>query len=67
MEAADGAIHGTTENVYLDIPLATVRQLTDGRHTISVQGQGRGRQLGPCSGGTLNVDKTGPAHQRRSA
>lgn len=61
MEAADGAFSGTTENVYLDIPLATVKQLSDGSHPITVQGRDAAGNWGPLAGGTLVIDKTGPA------
>ena len=60
MEAADGAYSGTTENVYLDIPLTTVKQLADGSHTITVQGRDAAGNWGLLKGGTLVVDKTGP-------
>ena len=60
MEAADGAFSGTTENVYLDIPLATVKQLGDGSHPITVQGRDAAGNWGPLAGGTLVIDKTGP-------
>ena len=46
MEAADGAFTTPTEAVYLDIPLATVRLMTEGAHTILRARAGRGRQLG---------------------
>ncbi len=60
MEAADGAFSGTTENVYLDIPLATVKQLSDGAHPITVQGRDAAGNWGAKATGTLVVDKTGP-------
>ena len=60
MEAADGAFSGTTENVYLDIPLTTVKQLSDGGHSITVQGRDAAGNWGATATGTLVVDKTGP-------
>ena len=60
MEAADGAYSGTTENVYLDIPLATVKQLSDGPHSITVQGRDAAGNWGATATGTLVIDKSGP-------
>ena len=60
MEAADGAYSATTENVYLDIPLATVKQLSEGSHTITVQGRDAAGNWGATASGTLVVDKSGP-------
>ncbi len=37
MAAVDGTFGGATENVLADIPLATIRQLSIGNHTISVR------------------------------
>ncbi len=61
MEAADGAFSGPTENVYLDIPLTTVRQLPDGPHTLAVRGKDAAGNWGDLASTTLVVDKTGPA------
>jgi len=61
LEAADGAFSAPTENVYTDIPLATVRQLADGVHTLSVRGMDAAGTWGPVATTTLTVDKTGPA------
>ncbi len=61
MEAADGAYSGTTESVYLEIPLATVKQMTDGNHSITVRGRDAAGNWGSTAIGTLVVDKTGPA------
>lgn len=60
MEAADGAWSGSTENVYLDIPLTTVRLMTDGNHTITVRGMDAAGNWGATTSTTLTVDKAGP-------
>ncbi len=61
LEAADGAFTSPTENVYLDIPLTTVRQMSDGPHTLSVRGKDAAGNWGELVSTTLTVDKTGPA------
>ncbi len=61
LEAADGAFTSPTENVYLDIPLTTVRQMSDGPHTLSVRGKDAAGNWGDLVSTTLTVDKTGPA------
>lgn len=61
MEASDGAWTSTTENVYLDIPLATVRQMTDGAHHLYVRGKDAAGNWGAATFVDLHVDKTGPA------
>jgi hypothetical protein len=61
MDAADGGFSTATENVYLDIPLTTVRQMTDGPHTLFVRGKDAAGNWGPAATTTLTVDKTGPA------
>ncbi len=60
MEAADGAFSTSTENVYLDIPLATVRQMSAGTHKLWVHGHdAAGNWAAPVSV-DLVVDKTAP-------
>ncbi|PKW26215.1 multicopper oxidase domain-containing protein [Phycicoccus duodecadis] len=61
MEAADGAWSGSLENVYVDVPLATVRQLTDGNHSLAVRGMDAAGNWSPRVSTTLVVDKTAPA------
>ncbi len=61
LEAADGAFSSASENVYLDIPLTTVRQLPDGPHTLAVRGRDAAGNWGDVVSTTLVVDKTGPA------
>ncbi|CAN7153029.1 multicopper oxidase domain-containing protein [Terrabacter sp. LjRoot27] len=60
MEASDGAWSSTTENVYLDIPLATVRQMTEGAHHLYVRGKDAAGNWGAANFVDLHVDKTGP-------
>ncbi len=61
LEAADGAFSSPTENVYLDIPLTTVRTLADGPHTLYVRGRDAAGNWGDTATTTLDVDRTGPA------
>lgn len=61
MQAADGAFSTPTENAYLDIPLASVRQMTDGNHTLYVRGKDAAGSWGAAASTVLKVDKTGPA------
>ena len=60
VEASDGAWSGPTENVYLDIPLATVRQMTEGSHTLWVRGRDAAGNWGAAGQVVLHVDKTAP-------
>ena len=60
MEAADGAFSSPAEAVYLDIPLATVRLLSEGQHTIAVHGHDAAGNWGPATEVQLIVDKTAP-------
>lgn len=48
------------EDVYADIPLATIAQLTNGDHTIYVHGKDQAKNWGPMSSTTLTIDKQGP-------
>jgi hypothetical protein len=61
MDAADGAFSTPTENAYLDIPLTTVRQMTDGPHTLYVRGKDAAGNWGSAGTTVLTVDKTGPS------
>ncbi len=60
MEVADGAFSGPTENVYLDIPLATVRLWSEGPHTVLVHGRDAAGNWGGTESVTITVDKTAP-------
>jgi hypothetical protein len=61
VEASDGAWSGPTENVYLDIPLATVRQMTEGSHPLWVRGRDAAGNWGAAGQVVLHVDKTAPS------
>ncbi|WP_076263962.1 multicopper oxidase family protein [Intrasporangium flavum] len=61
LEASDGAWSGPVENAYLDIPLATVRQMTEGSHTLWVRGRDAAGNWGAAGQVVLHVDKTAPA------
>jgi hypothetical protein len=61
LEASDGAWSGPVENAYLDIPLATVRQMTEGSHTLWVRGRDAAGNWGAAAQVVLHVDKTAPA------
>jgi hypothetical protein len=61
MQASDGAFSTPTENVYLDIPLATVRLMTDGPHTLYVRGKDAAGTWGSAGTTVLVIDKTGPS------
>ncbi|HMM94070.1 multicopper oxidase domain-containing protein [Phycicoccus sp.] len=60
MEAADGAYSSPTEAVYLDIPLATVRLMSEGPHTVYLHGHDAAGNWGPMVSVVLTVDKTAP-------
>ncbi len=60
LEAADGAFNAATESVYLDIPLATVRTLTNGDHTLHVRGRDAAGNWGSAATTTLVVDLNAP-------
>jgi FtsP/CotA-like multicopper oxidase with cupredoxin domain len=60
--ATDGGFNSPTESGYGDIPLASVRALSDGNHTIYVHAKDSGGNWGNPTLATtiLTVDKTGP-------
>jgi len=62
--ATDGGFNSPSESGYADIPLASVRALSDGDHTIYVRAKDSSGNWGdPMAVGaatTLVVDKTGP-------
>jgi FtsP/CotA-like multicopper oxidase with cupredoxin domain len=60
--ATDGGFNSPTESGYGDIPLASVRALSDGNHTIYVHAKDASGNWGNPSAATtvLIVDKTGP-------
>jgi hypothetical protein len=55
MEASDGAFGGSSENVYLDIPLTTVKKLSDGDHTIKLRTQDAAGNWSEFTEATLTV------------
>jgi hypothetical protein len=60
MEASDGAFGERTEEVYLDIPLATVKLMSEGDHLIHIRGQDASGNWSDVVDATLTIDKTGP-------
>ncbi|QKE83925.1 multicopper oxidase domain-containing protein [Arthrobacter sp. NEB 688] len=60
VEASDGAFSTSTENVYLDIPLATVRQLSAGTHKVWVRGHDAAGSWATPVSVDLVIDKTAP-------
>jgi FtsP/CotA-like multicopper oxidase with cupredoxin domain len=60
--ATDGGFNSPSESGYGDIPLASVRALSDGNHTIYVHAKDASGNWGVASAATatLTVDKTGP-------
>jgi hypothetical protein len=62
LEASDGAFGEPSEEVYVDIPLTTVRQLSEGAHTIRLRGLDAAGNWSPYANppAVLTVDKSGP-------
>ncbi len=60
--ATDGAFNSPTESGYADIPLAVVRALSNGDHTLYVHAKDASGNWGDANLATavLTVDKTGP-------
>ena len=61
MTASDGLFNDQAEGAYGNIPLSTVRQMTDGDHTIWVHARDNAGNWSDWASGTLTVDKTAPA------
>ncbi len=61
MTASDGLFNDQAEGAYGNIPLSTVRQMTDGEHDIWVHARDNAGNWGDWAKGTLLVDKTAPA------
>jgi hypothetical protein len=59
--ASDALFNSTVEQAFVDIPLNTIRMLSQGPHVISFHGQDVAGNWGPMGEVTLVVDKTGPA------
>ena len=60
MSAMDGVWNSNQEGGYADIPLPTVRQLTEGTHTVHVHAKDEAGNWGPMQTVDLVVDKTRP-------
>jgi hypothetical protein len=60
LQPTDGVFNSGSENVYADIPLATIAALANGNHTIYVHGKDAAGNWGATSTTTLVVDKTAP-------
>lgn len=58
--AKDAMFDSAMENAYFIIPLATVRNMSEGDHVISFHGLDAAGNWGSLSTMTLTVDKTGP-------
>jgi FtsP/CotA-like multicopper oxidase with cupredoxin domain len=60
--ASDGSFNSPSESGYADIPLVSVRALSDGDHTIYVHARDSSGNWGDpnAATATLTVDKTGP-------
>ncbi len=59
--ASDGQFTDTTEGGYIDIPLATVRQMSNGTHTIYVHAKDAAGNWGATATGELVIDKAAPS------
>lgn len=57
---ADGRWNSATESISVDIPLATIRALSDGMHTISVHARDSVGNWGAVVSIAVMVDKTAP-------
>ncbi len=58
--ATDGIFNSFAETGYADIPLTTIRTLSDGNHTLYVHSKDAAGNWGNTSSMTLTVDKTAP-------
>ncbi len=60
LNASDGSFNDPSEGGYADIPLTTVRALSDGSHTLSVHAKDAAGNWGGFATTTLLVDKVRP-------
>ncbi|QNN51575.1 hypothetical protein [Nocardioides mesophilus] len=67
LRAVDGSFSDPVEGGYADIPLATVRALSNGNHTISVRAKDAAGNWGALSTTTLVVDKVNPTVSNAAA
>ena len=58
--STDAVFNSLTETGYVNIPLSTIAQLSDGDHTIYVHGKDAAGNWGPTSSTVLTVDRTPP-------
>jgi hypothetical protein len=65
--AMDGSFSDSTEGGYVNIPLTTIRALSNGSHTISVRARDAAGNWGSVAATTLTVDKTNPTASGASA
>ena len=61
MVPTDGAWGSATEALTVDVPLATIRSLSDGSHTIHLRARDATGNWGPTLPVALTVDKVAPA------
>ena len=65
--ASDGVYNDPSEGGYADIPLSTVKALSNGPHTLSVHAKDAAGNWGAFATTTLLIDKVGPAVSGASA
>ncbi len=61
LSSSDGVFNDAQEGGYADIPLPTIRALSNGPHTLYVHAKDEAGNWGATTTGTLVVDKTGPS------
>ncbi len=57
---SDGLFNTSSETGYVNIPLGTISQLTNGNHTISIRGKDSAGNWGAFGSATLYIDKVAP-------
>ncbi len=67
LRAVDGSFSDPVEGGYADIPLTTVRALSNGPHTISVRAKDAAGNWGALATTILVVDKVGPTTTNATA
>ena len=67
LRAVDGSFSDPVEGGYADIPLTTVRALSNGPHTISVRAKDAAGNWGALATTILVVDKVGPTTSNATA
>ena len=61
LQASDGQFNDQSEGGYADIPLATIKALSNGTHTIHVHARDEAGNWGATASTTILVDKVAPA------